>query len=67
MARTKQTVFRQTAKKSCGGGVKRVEQDHYQLRRQLATKTGPRRLHPKYRELPPIKLAQKKLHKKGLF
>lgn len=61
MARTKQTV-KQTAKKTQvqNSPEKKIE---HRMRMQLATKRA--RLITNYKELPPVKLSQKRYHKKG--
>lgn len=57
MARTKQT-----AKKSHTTHAEEVR-NQARMRMQLATKRA--RVQPAYKELPPVKLAQKRYHKKG--
>ena len=65
MARTKQT-----AKKSAGFTRKEIVASRAlatkRLRVQLATKRCPR-VFPSYKELPPVKMQQKRYHKKGMY
>ncbi|KAI3421099.1 hypothetical protein GPALN_014724 [Globodera pallida] len=64
MARTKQTAKKTQSKKTQDASSQSQQRQLHTLRKQLATKRGPKRA-VGYKELPPVKLHQKRYHKKG--
>ncbi|KAL3068585.1 hypothetical protein niasHS_006430 [Heterodera schachtii] len=67
MARTKQTARKTQSQKgfSSSSGSQHMQSQLHNLRKQLATKRPNPKRGIGYKELPPVKIAQKRHHKKG--